>query len=166
MNQVEGDNKKVEGIITNTSGESYKIEFDVGFKPGDVVRLKSGSPDMVVESLQKHIGINTPDTLQCVWMNDNCEVCKNTFNPVVLEYAREEVPPPIYNPYELVVKEFDNFITEWIHLKNKILEIYPNNSDDENMIGMKILSSVQQQLHYIKDLHGLVEADHFDYNHE
>lgn len=106
MNQVEGDNKKVEGIITNTSGESYKIEFDLGFKPGDVVRLKSGGPDMVVEKAKEY-------KVHCAWYSDG-KMRKIVMRNDAVEYAREEVPPPKYNPYELAFKELHMSLVDFI----------------------------------------------------
>lgn len=59
------------------------------FKPGDLVRVKSGGPAMTVEKLGKTAMLQE-DAVWCVWFEKvgNKQVAqRETFSPVVLEKA-------------------------------------------------------------------------------
>jgi uncharacterized protein YodC (DUF2158 family) len=65
------------------------------FKPGDLVRLKSGGPLMTVEQLGKK-AYTEEDAVWCVWsekVGNKQVVQRETFPPVVLEKA--EKPSPV-----------------------------------------------------------------------
>jgi uncharacterized protein YodC (DUF2158 family) len=48
------------------------------FQVGDVVRLKSGGPDMTVQSIDS-------DGLYCTWFDDKKQRQFDTFNPAIVE---------------------------------------------------------------------------------
>jgi uncharacterized protein YodC (DUF2158 family) len=54
------------------------------FKPGDVVQLWSGSPNMTVESYKK----NRPDTVNVVWFAEK-KVCSHSVPESALRLAPE-----------------------------------------------------------------------------
>jgi len=61
------------------------------FKPGDLVRVKSGGPIMTVEQIGKTAMLEE-DAVWCVWFEKvgNKQVAqKDTFAPVVLEKAEK-----------------------------------------------------------------------------
>lgn len=61
------------------------------FKPGDLVRVKSGGPIMTVEQVGKTAMLEE-DAVWCVWFEKvgNKQVAqKDTFAPVVLEMAEK-----------------------------------------------------------------------------
>lgn len=61
------------------------------FKPGDLVRVKSGGPVMTVEQVGKTAMLEE-DAVWCVWFEKvgNKQVArKDTFAPVVLEKAEK-----------------------------------------------------------------------------
>jgi len=61
------------------------------FKPGDLVRVKSGGPIMTVEQVGKTAMLEE-DAVWCVWFEKvgNKQVAqKDTFAPVVLEKAEK-----------------------------------------------------------------------------
>lgn len=55
---------------------------DVQFKVGEIVILKSGSPEMTIES------IDTDNKFVCVWI-DNNQAYRFTFEATVLTYPNE-----------------------------------------------------------------------------
>jgi uncharacterized protein YodC (DUF2158 family) len=64
------------------------------FKPGDLVRVKSGGPLMTVEQLGDSATYGE-DFVACVWFEKvgNKQVAlKHTFSPVVLEKAEKPGP--------------------------------------------------------------------------
>lgn len=57
------------------------------FRPGDVVRLRSGGPAMTVTNV-------TPgDWVQCLWMTEGGEVRERSLLPLVLEPWEPEIVP-------------------------------------------------------------------------
>jgi len=48
-------------------------------KVGDCVRLKSGSPIMIVEKIDAIIGV-----VLCIWMSKNNKIQRYIFNPILL----------------------------------------------------------------------------------
>lgn len=64
------------------------------FKPGDLVRLKSGGPAMTVEGIGERAMIGG-EAVWCVWFEQigNKQVVKReTFSPVALEQAPKPGP--------------------------------------------------------------------------
>jgi uncharacterized protein YodC (DUF2158 family) len=59
-------------------------EFDMEFKVGDVVQLRSGGPRMTVQS----INASTKD-VECTWF-DGSERFKDMFQPEMLKIVGEE----------------------------------------------------------------------------
>jgi uncharacterized protein YodC (DUF2158 family) len=59
------------------------------FKPGDIVRLKSGGPSMTVESIDKK-----ENGLLCLWFDEG-QLEDAVFNDVVLVAAEEPVAPVV-----------------------------------------------------------------------
>lgn len=56
------------------------------WKPGDVVRLASGGPDMTVQAVnEKKGGVESVD---CVWFNQDGKVVENDFPPETLVNAK------------------------------------------------------------------------------
>ena len=51
------------------------------FQPGDIVRVKSGGPDMTVSSASR----SQSDSSNCVWFDDKGEVKNQAFKDAVLE---------------------------------------------------------------------------------
>ena len=58
------------------------------FKPGDLVRLKSGGPAMVVEEIDKKDG-----SLMCLWFDDG-QLESDTIASVALVAVESETPVP------------------------------------------------------------------------
>jgi uncharacterized protein YodC (DUF2158 family) len=56
------------------------------WKPGDVVRLASGGPDMTVQTVNEKKGGN--ESVECVWFNQDGKVVENDFLPETLVEAR------------------------------------------------------------------------------
>jgi uncharacterized protein YodC (DUF2158 family) len=70
---------------------STKMEVVAEFKPGDLVRVKSGGPAMTVEQVGKTAMLEE-DAVWCVWFEKvgNKQIAqKQTFAPVVLEKAEK-----------------------------------------------------------------------------
>lgn len=62
-----------------------------GFEVGDVVRLKSGSPNMVITSeLSKEMVPVIGGEFTTVWHNSKGNVKRSYFNAVELEYVVDE----------------------------------------------------------------------------
>lgn len=64
------------------------------FKPGDLVRLKSGGPRMTVERVGKDI-TGDGDEVSCVWtelVGKKTSVNRDAFPPVVLKSADDSPP--------------------------------------------------------------------------
>ena len=57
------------------------------FKIGDVVRLKSGGPDMTVEKYPHETidGVQCFDKVDCRWFNEETHLKHATFNVEILE---------------------------------------------------------------------------------
>lgn len=62
---------------------SAKMRVMTGFKPGDVVQLKSGGPKMTVKSVERH-GAVTTDNARCVWFDGHQNI-ENVFDLTVIE---------------------------------------------------------------------------------
>ena len=56
---------------------------NIAFQVGDVVRLKSGSPEMTVDFFGVQIGEKTP-TVRCRWFHKS-DAKEETFSPAALE---------------------------------------------------------------------------------
>ena len=72
----------------------HPMEFKVEFNPGDVVRLKSGGPNMTVESVGERAMMGG-EAVFCIWFEKvgNKQVVKrDTFPPVTLEAAPKRGP--------------------------------------------------------------------------
>jgi len=54
------------------------------FKLGDVVKLKSGSPDMVIEKMIES------DRVTCIWLNDKQTQEIGSFNTSTLELLKSK----------------------------------------------------------------------------
>lgn len=66
-------------------------------KPGDVVALKSGGPEMTIER------VCADGDMQCVWMADAQTADRATFKPAALKPTR---PPLGLSPLERAAAEF------------------------------------------------------------
>lgn len=62
------------------------------FKPGDVVRLKSGGPKMTIVKFGTGYHHGTVDGYECTWFDDKNTVKTEVFQEALLE-ARGEVGP-------------------------------------------------------------------------
>lgn len=56
------------------------------WKPGDVVRLASGGPDMTVQTVNEKKG--GAELVFCVWFNQDGKVVENCFPPETLVEAK------------------------------------------------------------------------------
>jgi len=56
------------------------------YQPGDIVRLKSGGPNMTVQSTS-----NDRENVWCVWFDAKGEHNRQMFNPLSLEPGQTEV---------------------------------------------------------------------------
>jgi uncharacterized protein YodC (DUF2158 family) len=56
------------------------------FKPGDVVKLKSGGPRMTVERTGPDVNVNIQDPVACVWFEGSKDT-RDTFPAATLESA-------------------------------------------------------------------------------
>jgi uncharacterized protein YodC (DUF2158 family) len=63
------------------------------FKPGDVVRLKSGGPPMTCES-----GPNEDGLVTCQWFDKNGRIEGRRFYPAVLVRCECDAPEPAASP--------------------------------------------------------------------
>jgi uncharacterized protein YodC (DUF2158 family) len=60
------------------------------FKPGDIVRLKSGGPPMVVDEIDKK---QTPTIIACLWF-DGSQLEDGEFSPTSLVPVADAAPAP------------------------------------------------------------------------
>jgi uncharacterized protein YodC (DUF2158 family) len=64
------------------------------FKPGDKVRLNSGSPVMTIEDIGKYGMGATKDNAKCVWF-DGKKRCEEIFELVTLQHVTDDDDPNI-----------------------------------------------------------------------
>ena len=62
---------------------------DSRFRPGDVVKLKSGGPEMTVESVGKN-ATSGAAVIQCTWF-DAGKYNNQAFVPEALQFAKNDV---------------------------------------------------------------------------
>lgn len=60
------------------------------FKVGDVVKLKSGGPNMTIEGRTQEYGVTSKTHWHCVWF-DGPQNYKEDFSETVLELADDEL---------------------------------------------------------------------------
>jgi uncharacterized protein YodC (DUF2158 family) len=60
------------------------------FKPGDVVKLKSGGPKMTIEKIGPRSSDNTEVVASCVWFTANEELKDGRFPRETLKSTQEE----------------------------------------------------------------------------
>jgi uncharacterized protein YodC (DUF2158 family) len=70
------------GIVNFHAGGEGEVGDDL--RPGDVVRVKSGGPNMTVKAVAPD-GITGEPTVWCEWFDKNHKSQKGTFSPSVLE---------------------------------------------------------------------------------
>lgn len=67
----------------------------MSFEVGEIVKLKSGGPDMTVErdrTLYDHETSGMPDKTACVWFSENAGPFRDTFHKDLLEYVDGKNP--------------------------------------------------------------------------
>jgi uncharacterized protein YodC (DUF2158 family) len=71
----------------NKDGGKDRAGGFMEFKPRDVVKLKSGGPEMTVDEIRS---VGSESIVHCVWFDDKHQDRDGTFSPVSLELVKGE----------------------------------------------------------------------------